>query len=88
MDLVGIGEIPLSLFRRRKKEAIQERWVEKVTNCFPGIREKLEPLVTLSESIDLGNSIDGASYRACSLNLSIVGIQGQKILCHEGCPVH
>lgn len=33
-------------FWKRKKEVIQERWMEGVMNCFPGIKKKLELLVT------------------------------------------
>ena len=42
--LVATGKIPPFFFPKRKKEVIQEGWMEKGTNCFPGIEEKLEHL--------------------------------------------
>lgn len=48
--------------------------MEGVTNCFPRIKKKLEPLVTSSESRDLEDSIDGANLRAGSFNLGSIDI--------------
>lgn len=52
--------------------------MEGVTNYFPGIKEKLEPLVTSSESRNLEDSIN---YRARSLTLGTIVIWGWIILC-------
>lgn len=50
--------------------------MEGIRNCFPGIKEKLELLVTPSKSRDLEDPINCANSRAGSLRLGTTDIGG------------
>lgn len=54
--------------------------MEGVINCFPGIKGKLELLVTPSKSRDLEDPINCANSRAGSLDLGTTHIWGWIIL--------
>lgn len=71
------------IFSTRNKEAIQERWMGKVINCFPGIKEKLDPLPHLL-NLQTWKTMNCTSSRAASLNHGITDIWGQITLCAGG----